>query len=252
MITKIHEHTCMSTILSSSGKKTGIIKLEHLAKPESVAVYLNGYLVNPQSFDIYGQPIIAEEMCQFFTWKYQETIETTLCKEIPAVVIYEPDEFSVAQLNFDSVAGISRCLNSMKSFTEMLNNRKRYFKANSKKGASLSEIINSNYLGEYVIWGKFILDKFASISKIEASFNVDFISDVCDLKFFESQFGGHYGYGTAYIPEAGAICPICGREFSIYDMQTREITQINGKYCHNKCKEEYYDLMEKNYNPLFC
>lgn len=250
MNNKIHECTQMTMHTSSTGKTWGHIELEHLAKPGSVTVYLNDCFITPESFDIYGQPIIATEMALYFNWKYQESTRNNHdnpSKEVPATVYYEPQEFYVPKSDFDSVLGIRRSLDNLKDFTEMLDNRKRYLKINHKKGTPLSEYINNEqFLGEYVIWKRFILDKFANIFRIEADINMPFIPDVCELEFFDFRMNGiSYPYGTAHIPKAGSFCPICGREFSTYDLQTRLITTINEKHCHGNCKEDYYNQQEK-------
>lgn len=246
MDNRLHERTQMTLHTSPTGKTWGVIELERLAKPESVTVYLDGHLITPESFDIYGQPIISKEMALYFTWKRQMAMKTDsliTCEEVPATVRYEQDEISVPKSSFDSVAGIQRCLGSMEDFTRMLNNRKRYLKTQKQKGMSLSEFVNTNHLGEYVIWKRFILDKFASIFRIARDIDMEFIPDVCELSFFDSQVGSDsYPYGTAIIPDAGSVCPICGRKFSIYDMQTRSISLINEKHCHTACKEDYYKL----------
>jgi hypothetical protein len=87
---------------------------------------------------------------------------------VPTVVHYEPDIFSVPKSDFDSIPGICHSLSSLECFNEMLINRKRYLKAISPNNHSLSEYINSRYLDEFVIWKKFILDKFANIFRIES------------------------------------------------------------------------------------
>lgn len=250
MNNKIDERTKMTMHSSPTGKTWGLIELDHLAKPDSVTVYLNGHLITPESFDIYGQPIIAKEMALYFTWKQQKAMKGTsnsICKEVPARVCYEQQELSVPQSNFDSVAGIHRSLGNMKDFTEMLYNRKRYLKTQKSKNTDFSEYVNNEqHLGEYVIWKRFILDKFANIFRIEADVDIPFIPDVCELDFFNLRMGdSSYAYTTANIPKAGSVCPICGREFSIYDMQTRKITTINDKFCHEACKEDYY-LMQSD------
>lgn len=254
MSNKIHENTKMNLFTSPTGIR-GTISLEHLAKPESVVVYLNDCLIIPESFDILGQPIISEEMALFFSWKYQEKMLSSgekFSNEVPAVVVYEPEEFNIPKDEFDSVAGISRSLHKMEEFTEMLNNRKRYLKVNKKRFTTLSEYVNSTQLlGEYVIWKRFIVDKFANIHRIENDINIPFIPDVCELDFFDFRMNGcSYAYTTAFIPEPDSVCPICGRKFSTYDMQTRTIASISGKYCHNTCKEEFL-LQQKKACKMF-
>lgn len=164
---------------------------------------------------------------------------------MPTVVHYEPDIFSVPKSDFDSIPGICHSLSSLECFNEMLINRKRYLKAISQNNHSLSEYINSRYLDEFVIWKKFILDKFANIFRIESDINIPFIPDICDLDFFDLRVGTtYYLYGGALIPEADSTCPICGSKFTIYDLQNQKITKLNNKYCHTNCKQEYYRLQK--------
>lgn len=246
---KIREQSKMILQRSANGKVFGLISLKHLAKPESITVYLNDCFVTPEGFDIYGQPIISEEMCMFFACKYHETIQKYpdfFNSEVPAVVVYEPDIFSVPKSDFDSIEGIVRSLENLETFNQMLINRKRYLKSLTKEPVSLQEYIKSKHLDEFVIWKRFILDRFSNIFRIETDIQIPFIPDVCDLEFFNFRTENiNYAYGSAIIPSAGSVCPICGSKFTTLDLQSRGITQINNKNCHDNCKEEYLRLQKK-------
>lgn len=233
----------------------GHIELKHLPVPGSVTVYLQGHLIEPESFDACGNPIISEEMTKFFISHQSLNFRndpTNNTEDIYARVCYEPLEISAEKDDFDSVNGIQKSLQSLKDFNNMLCNRVRYYKA-------FGDAAN---LTEYVLWNKYILDKFGKIqhwngevrnpstrylSIMRAFSALESFPDVYEVNalnvFLDSD--EHLAYDCEFhVPADGSICPICGRKFSMYDICTKEFLRINGKHCHKKCFEDYEKALQ--------
>lgn len=252
MDNKIYENIKMVTRYywrSDKQFELGHLELSKLPVPGSITVYLQGHLIQPESFDACGNPIISEEMTKLFKARQQLASRNdpeNNSEDIYARVCYEVQKFTVPKDEFDSVSGIQKSLVSLKDFNEMLNNRQRYLKA----------FENNVELSEFIIWGKYILTKSGKITewsgaiKNTATKNSRFLTSVTDTNTFpevaELSIFKFYlkdnevlMYGPNFsVPSAGSICPICGREISMYDLRTREFSRINGKICHRKC---YYD-----------
>lgn len=252
MDNKIHERIKMVEWHDFiSGKKLGRLELKQLPVPGSIAVYLQGHVIQPESFGICGEPIISEEMTRLFITKQKLALRkdpVNNTEGIYALVTYEPLEFTIPKDEFDSVSGIQKSLASLKSFNEMLHNRIRYLKAFGDKAE----------LSEYIVWGKYILDKSGkthnwngtvkntSTNKLYITSSINEIKtlpDVCQISILEHFLKDDeiVCYGPGYcIPSAGSICPICGREISMYDIRTKDhLSRINGKCCHHNCLDDY-------------
>ena len=70
-------------------------------------ITLDGEKIIPERFNIYGEPIISEEMTMLYKWKEDQLRRNpeTEDVELIAEVSYEPDEFNVPIIYFDSVDG---------------------------------------------------------------------------------------------------------------------------------------------------
>lgn len=229
---------------TTTGANYGIVELQHLANPETVCVYLDytkDLSIIPESFDIYGHPIINKELVEYAILSFMEYSYGQFCKEIPVTVFYEPQEFSVPKSDFDSIEGIKNSISNLKDFTEMLKNRKRYLKFHKANKISISECSTEEFLNEYVIWNRFILDRFANVYRIKENITFGSDSDIMTLKYFDFLMEdlGYYTETTAEIPEYASVCPICGQKITMDDLKTTELSRVNGKICHHDCKITY-------------
>lgn len=235
-------------------KKNGLLELSKLPIPGSITVYLQGQLIEPESFDEYGNPILSIEMTEYFTTRHQllcrNNPEDNTSEDIYARVSYEVMDFTAPQDEFDSVRGIQKSLDSLEAFNKMLTNRRCYLKAFGDK-ASLSE---------YIVWGRYILDKAGKIHDWSGTIKntstntlktaqfleeIRKLPDVCQISILSSflQKDEIVCYGPSiYVPKTDAICPICGRKISMYDLRVREFSTLNGKSCHRNC---FYDYEEQ-------
>ncbi len=235
-------------------KKNGILELSKLPIPGSITVYLQGHLIEPESFDEYGTPVLSVEMTEYF-----KALQRAKCRnnkdnsteDIYARVNYKPMEFTVPEDEFNSVNGIQKALESLESFNNMLTNRKRFLKAFGKNAT----------LSEYIVLGRYILDKCGKVHdwsgaikntvKNELKFipfleEIRKLPDVCEISalryFLKKDEILCYGPSVC-IPQTGSICPICGRKISMYDLRTRQISILNGKSCHSNCLHSYEEQL---------
>lgn len=231
-------------------KYLGYLELKHLPVPGSITVYLQGQLIQPESFDACGNPIISEEMTKLFTTRQQLNFRNdpkNNTEDIYARIYYEPQDFTVSKNEFDTVAGIQKSLVSLKTFNQMISNRRRYLKAFGKEAK----------LSEYVIWNKYILDKFGKIkiwngavrnpstkhlSIMKAFSTLESFPDVYEISALSSllNIDEHLAYDCEfYVPSEGSICPICGREMK-HLMEPLKLTillepfLLNGKQILNR------------------
>lgn len=111
--------------VKSGNQILGHIKLNNLANPESIRITINGDKIKPTSYDIYGSPEFPKELVEYYNWKEQEIRIKNGKKDfiLKAEVSYEERPFDIPTECFDSKEGIKKSLNSLKDFTEMLNNR---------------------------------------------------------------------------------------------------------------------------------
>lgn len=252
MDNKIYETIKMETRYNwIANKHLGCLELKHLPVPGSISVYLQGHLIEPESFDEYGNPIISEEMTKLFTARKQlacrNDSKNNPTEDIYARVCYESMEFTVPNDEFDSVYGIQKSLESLADFNTMLANRRRYLKAFGDK-ASLSE---------YIILGRYILDSNGEIYDWNGNIKnintnkfeiipylkeIRKLPDVCQISILNNFLKDDeiISYGAPFhVPAADSICPICGRKISMYDIKTKNFLRISGKSCHEKCLDEY-------------
>lgn len=216
----------------------GHIELEHLAKPETMEITIQGETIIPESFDIYGQPIISKEMAMLYEWHERQVRRNPETKDfwLEAEISYEEQEFTVPREMFDTVKGIEKSLTNLTSFKEMLNNRRLWRRATGEK----------TYLNEFVVFGKYKLDVFGQVLEIS---NVQFVGepnipDVCELEYFNmiaKSYSGSYG---SYIPKEGTKCPCCGIKFTIDDLRNTVFGLTNGKISHDSCRRKYYHNKE--------
>lgn len=133
--------------VKSGNQIWGHITLNNLANPESIRITINGDKIKPTSYDIYGSPEFPKELVEYYNWKEQEIRIKNGKKDfiLKAEVSYEERTFDIPTECFDSKEGIKKSLNSLKDFTEMLNNR------------LIFHTLSGNALNEFIIFGKYLL-----------------------------------------------------------------------------------------------
>lgn len=221
--------------LCGDGNSTwGHIELTHLAKPQTMKITLDGENIIPERFNIYGEPIISEEMAMLYKWKEDQLRRNPETKDVLLIaeISYDTDDFSVPITEFNSVHGIEKSLMNLDSFNEMLNRRRIWRK------------YTGDYLNKYVIFGKYILDEFGQVLTVIETENSQELPPVCTYDFFIIHMSSFRASYTTYIPEPGTRCPGCGKKFTINDLRDNKFGLINGKISHDSCRRNYYHNLE--------
>ena len=217
----------------------GHITLDKLAIPETVKVTLLGEPIIPESFDLYGHPNFTEEQKMLYLFKDQELKRQNGDKYIPLEVeiTYEERVFEVPRSTFDTVTGIKKSLINLSDLNEMLQNRSIFHKA-----------YESERLNEFIIFGCFGLDQFGQVMSIEKTAKGKLKTNG-DVEEFESFYKKNnkkltLTFNGYAIPTAGAICPCCGKKFTIDDIKNNPCVYIDGKFYHDNCWRNYRKLTE--------
>ncbi|MBR6688458.1 MAG: hypothetical protein IKL68_00370 [Clostridia bacterium] len=215
----------------------GHITLERLAKPETVKVMLNGEEIIPISFNAFGHPNFSEEQDMLFMFK-KEALSRAAGKHVSleADVTYEERVFDVPRASFDTKEGINKSITSLKGLRELLNNRSMYLKVHPKER-----------LNEFVIFNCFWLDQFAQVMSLENPENTVGIKlpDVVDMDIFR-RYNSNLSFSTGgrAIPTEDAVCPCCGKAFTLEDVKRNTAVYVEGKYYHRECRLNYEHLHE--------
>lgn len=224
--------------VKSGNQILGHIKLNNLANPESIRITINGDKIKPTSYDIYGSPEFPKELVEYYNWKEQEIRIKNGKKDfiLKAEVSYEERPFDIPTECFDSKEGIKKSLNSLKDFTEMLNNR------------LIFHTISGNALNEFIIFGKYLLSSDGQIFLRNCSFGSSVIfPNIMENNKFEHLLNSFKKTDSIYskdfaFPRFGDSCPCCGRKFSIDDVKNSSFEFLNGKITHKNCFEKFTTL----------
>lgn len=233
-MTKVTEQSKIELCSSSDGSSFGHIALTALAKPETVQITLNGDTIIPESFNIYGEPILSEEMTTLYYWLEKQARRNPETEHflLEVDVYYETQEFNVPISEFNTVEGIEKSLSNLSTFTEMLNNRRRYIKSTNSR------------LNEFVIFGRYNLDSFGQIWTLSTYNGSSAIRDVCTLSDFKNLVSSCSASFGGVIPEEGKHCPCCGKIFTIDELRNTTFGLVNGKISHDSCRRNYYHNKE--------
>ena len=165
---------------------------------------------------------------EYYNWKEQE-IRIRKDKEtfiLKAEISYEEKPFDIPTECFDSKEGIKKSLNSLKDFTEMLNNR------------LIFHTISGNSLNEFIIFGKYLLSSDGQILLRNCSFGSSVIfPNIMENSKFEHLLNSFKKTDSIYskdfaFPQFGDFCPCCGRKFSIDDVKNSSFEFLNEKVTH--------------------
>lgn len=224
--------------VKSGNQIFGHIKLNNLANPESIRITINGDKIKPTSYDIYGSPEFPKELVEYYNWKEQEIRIKNGKKDfiLKAEVSYEERPFDIPTECFDSKEGIKKSLNSLKDFTEMLNNR------------LIFHTISGNALNEFIIFGKYLLSSDGQFLLRNYSFGSSVVfPNIMENSKFEHLLNSFKKTDSIYskkfpFPQFGDFCPCCGRKFSIDDVKNSSFEFLNKKVTHKNCFENFTTL----------
>lgn len=217
-----------------TGKEKGIIELPTLAKEKGMKIFLEDTEIFPESFNEFGEPIFSEEFAEFMTFKKDE-IKREINKNNDSIlfnVSYKERKISIPLSDYDSVEGIEKYITCLDDVHTLLKIRKMHIKANP-----------DDELNQFVIFGKYFLDKFGNITRINYANPLEECPNVSTKNDFLNIVGifTEKWFSKYFIPKDNVICPICSQKFTIEDMKNSEFSIINSKICHESCKEEYFE-----------
>lgn len=239
-IPEYHEYAGMKRFVDDiTGIEYGIIKLKHSAIPKSVTVELLGQKLYPTGCNENGWPIFEQEVCYLFDWK-EKSMKRIHGEDykLSAEVTYDSSRKDASLREINSVKGITNAINDLKSLNQLIRDRRDYYdEAGGKK------------LKEYVIFGRYCLDKFGKVWTLEDKYNFPEMPTVCTLCQFHKKIHSLSEISwecLTIIPREGQQCPCCTKKFTIDDVKDYRCTIINGKIVHKECAFTYEENKEIN------
>lgn len=217
-----------------TGKEKGIIELPTLAKEKGMKIFLEDTEVFPESFNEYGEPIFSEEFAELMDFKKEE-VKRGINKNKESIlfnVTYEDKNINLPVKAYDTIEGIEAYITCLDDIHTLLKIRKMHMKANPE-----------NKLTPFILFGKYLLDTFGNITRINYINPLEECPNVCTQKEFMNMVGSYTAKWSNkhFIPKDNTICPICSQKFTIEDMKDSEFDIVNSKVCHESCKEKYYE-----------
>ena len=230
------------------GTSWASFELKHYADPKTVRVTMDGDVITPYGFNLYGEPLFSREVYQEYdkrydalkekngNWDEAPKLEVTYCKKF----------FTIPVVSFDTIEGITRSLKDLATFNEMLNARMIY-----------SRRVKSDLkLEQFFVFGMFFLDCMGNIMivterKSDLQADKDRTNCFKDIpvifpyEFFQSYSA--YSLTRARIPNAESKCKICGKGWTINDLKCDEYAKFNYTYvdgdeyhrdCYNKQRHD--------------
>ena len=230
------ENVRIRRCINKAGETFGWVKLQHMADPQSVIVSLCGKRLYPEKFNISGEPIFTEEVCDLFEWKERE-LERIHGKDfsLTALVTYGDSKVHIDLYKVNSLEGITGSIQDLKSLNKLLKDRMIY-----------NHHSRSGILSEYVIFGRYRLDKFGQVCTLREQYEVPEMPLVCTINELYETFnkvkkpGEWISWGSVCnIPDEGESCPCCTKKFTIDDVKNGRFEVINGKIAHLQCVKQY-------------
>lgn len=222
----------MHSIKSFRGGDLGVIRLEKLAYPdkEKMRIFIGDKEIKPVGFDTYGHPIISKD--NFTYYKALKAITERKGENLVPVVEYESKPFCVRKDVYDSVEAIENSLKSLKDFKKMLIFRKQ-------------AAFSGYELDVFVIEDMYILKENGHIYECEhmqtkALSEEKASKKVLGIEDIETLIVGK----ELHIPSEHDVCAICGKSFSIKDIENFEVSE--NEECakvHTECFKNYIEAV---------
>ena len=211
----------------------GIIRLDKLANPKNMKIFLGNRQVSPIGYDTYGHPILSEEVLQFYfalKSNSERRNDTFLVK-----VQYEEANFFIKSHYYDSKEEMVKILNSeptikLEKFKEFLIMR--------KKAAFVGRKLNVIAL------------KFDNISYILAEDGKIYLAEAIETKSEETVLTEEdmelYLYEKEiHIPSSEEVCKICGKSFSFEDVENGFIAFEDNCKAHLQCARDFTEQIQE-------
>ncbi len=195
------------------------IVLDHLAIPETVRVFFLGEEIIPIRFDYLGNPIFSHEQSILFTFKKSEFIRRNgTCPD--ALVRYKERIFDVPRSEFDTLQSIKKSLHSLLALENIIKSRKMFAKSHSDAE-----------LKEFVVFKRLILTHDGKLGYCTG--------DYPQIKEDVEEVSHNSWYPHSDIPSASAVCPCCGKPFTIEDVKNGTYKFVDHMPWHIDCWHDY-------------
>ena len=224
------------------GETFGIVDLQHMADPQSVIVSLCGVRLYPKKFNIFGEPIFTKEVCDLFEWK-EKALKRIHGKDfkLTALVTYDSSKVHINPHEVNSLDGVTCSMQNLKLLNKLLSDRMIY-----------NYQLGRGRLNEYVIFGRYRLDKSGKVWTLKEEYEVPGMPLACTQNEFIETYNKVKSYklasweGICNIPDEGESCPWCTKKFTIDDVKNGRFDIINGKIAHLQCTKQYEHEREIN------
>lgn len=220
-------------IIRRLDKDRSFIKLGGINDPKSMKIVWKGETLLPEGYTLNGSPTFPGHLADH---RFNDL------RTLPEIS-YEELEFTTPMEEFNTLKGIEQSLENLNTFKSMIIKRRLY-----------SYWKPYDYLEEFIIFGKYLLDKSGGISIFHPQHIEDFIffpnicsgtvahqicyeTGLCFLPIKEEY--AKYVEKWAYIPNEGEKCPYCGKQFTINDLKNDGVDNFKGRISHRKCFEKH-------------
>ena len=123
----------------------------------------------------------------------------------------------------DSLYYIRRAINSLEGLNLLLQKRKEFWKRNHQM------------LGEFVLWGRYLLTYRATVQAIDQDYLEEKPTDVMTLTDFMRTISSLRTTELEDFPKAPAICEKCNKPISIQDIAKGNFKKEKGEFIHVDC-----------------
>ncbi len=204
-------------LINGEGDVSKII-LDHLAVPETVRVFFLGEKIIPIGFDYLGNPIFSHEQSMLFDFKREEFMRRG--GTYPDMQVnYEERTFDVPRSEFDTLQSIEKSLHSLSAFENVIKSRRMFVKS------------HRDGLKEFIVFGRLRLTRDGELGHVDTG-DYSQTKDVVETSHNSC-------YLPRHIPSASAICPCCGKPFTIEDVKNGTYEFVDCMPWHIDCWHEY-------------
>lgn len=208
----------------------GIIRLEKLADPsKDMKIFIGEKQVWPISFDTYGHPIISESNFAYYLSEKQNTERRG--ESLVPIVEYENKCFCIIRSAYDSEEAI---LTAISSENDALKHLKQIL-IERKQAAFCGKELDT-----FVLYGKYVLSSNGHTYVLKNSKgipqqDVAKVNNIEDISYTEE----------IHIPSENDTCDICGKKFTIEDVQQFSISANESSVkTHKVCLEDFKKATE--------
>ena len=140
--------------------------------------------------------------------------------------------------DFDDIIAVEKSLESLEKFISLIKTRRVFYKKTGEE------------LYEFVVFGKYKLDKVGNISEIHKHTGNTYLDivempDVCTFQQFIKKFQTFY-MSPLELPKGNEKCFLCGEKFVIEDLKEDKIIVFQHSKCHLSCVQEHKKLKEED------